>query len=81
MFDDYCNHHIKANNELKKYGVPVNGLTQVHDSLADIHKKEYDSIKGNILINSEAKADLPKAVMLIKDLLSVLNAGHRRRKR
>ena len=28
-FNNYCTHHIKANNELKKYDVPANGPSQV----------------------------------------------------
>ena len=71
-FDDYCTRHIKANNELTRYGVPIDGATQVHAWLAGIKKEAYRAVKADILLGPETKEDLKRAVMLMKDTLTAL---------
>ena len=57
-FDDYCLRHIRANNTLSKYGVPVDGPSQVRAFLDGIHNHQMDGIKSNVMFDNETKGDL-----------------------
>jgi hypothetical protein len=72
-FDDYCLKHTRANNTLSKYGVPVDGPSQVRAFLDGIHNREMDSVKSNVMFDAETKGDLGKAIIKFKDTTSALN--------
>ena len=72
-FDDYCLRHTRANNTLSKYGVPVDGPSQVRAFLDGIHNHSMDGIKSNVMFDSETKGDLGKAIIKFKDTTSALN--------
>ena len=72
-FDDYCLRHTKANNTLSKYGVPVDGPSQVRAFLDGIHNHSMDGVKSNVMFDSETKGDLGKAIIKFKDTTSALN--------
>jgi hypothetical protein len=74
-FDDYCNRHTRANNTLSKYGVPVDGPSQVRAFLDGIHNHSMDGVKSNVMFDSETKKDLGKAIIKFKDTISALNLG------
>ena len=72
-FDDYCMRHTRANNTLSKYGVPVDGPSQVRAFLEGIHNHHMDGVKSNVMFNTETKGDLNKAIISFKDTCSALN--------
>ena len=72
-FDDYCLKHTRANNTLSKYGVPVDGPSQVRAFLDGIHNRDMDSVKSNVMFDAETKGDLGKAIIKFKDTTSALN--------
>ena len=71
-FDDYCNRHTRANNTLSKYGVPVDGPSQVRAFLDGIHNHSMDGVKSNVMFDGETKKDLGKAIIKFKDTTSAL---------
>ena len=72
-FDDYCLRHTRANNALLKYGVPVDGPSQVRAFLDGIHNHHMDSIKSNVMFIDDTKNDLGKAIIKFKDTSAALN--------
>ena len=72
-FDDYCLRHTRANNTLSKYGVPVDGPSQVRAFLDGILNHQMDGIKSNVMFNEDTKNDLGKAIIRFKDTMSALN--------
>jgi len=64
-FTDYCNEHMAANNELLLRGVPMDGVSQVIQS---IKVPELMAVKSNVIMNHTTRDDLQKATILFKDI-------------
>ena len=65
-FDDYCNKHIAANNELDRRNVSLDGPSQVIAFLHGIKNQDFKAIKPNIISSIETNADLSKAISTFK---------------
>jgi Reverse transcriptase (RNA-dependent DNA polymerase) len=73
-FDDYCNRHIKANNELDRYKSNVDGESQVNAFLKGIrtdHRQNPQllSIKAIVLTNPDTRSNLSSAIITFKDTM------------
>lgn len=71
--DDYCMKHTRANNTLTKYGVPVDGPSQVRAFLDGILNHQMDGVKSLVMFHDDSKNDLGKAIIKFKDTVSALN--------
>mmetsp|Transcript_11237 Transcript_11237/g.16169 ORF Transcript_11237/g.16169 Transcript_11237/m.16169 type:complete len:351 (+) Transcript_11237:725-1777(+) len=72
-FDQYCLKHIRANNILKKYDVPLDEATKVREFIRGINNTSLQSVKTSILLNKELKTDLNKAIIEFKDTVTTLD--------
>jgi hypothetical protein len=72
-FDQYCLKHIRANNILKKYGVPLDETTKVREFIRGINNASLQSIKTSILLNKDTKTNLNKAIIEFKDTVTALD--------
>jgi Reverse transcriptase (RNA-dependent DNA polymerase) len=72
-FDDYCNKHVRENNELNRYHANVDGESQVRFFLDGIKCSDRNStipaMKVIIGQQPNTKADLLQAIIAFKDLL------------
>jgi hypothetical protein len=76
-FDDYCNKHIKANNELDRYNANVDGESQVNSFLNGIRadhrtNPQLLSIKAIIINNADTRRDLRRAIISFKDTMRAM---------
>jgi len=72
-FDQYCLKHICAHNILKRFDVPMDETTKVQDFIRGIHNSSFQSVKTTILLNTELKQDLNKAITAFKDIVTTLD--------
>jgi hypothetical protein len=72
-FDDYCNKHVRENNELNRYNANVDGESQVRSFLDGIKPTERNStipaMKVYVGQQPTSKGDLLQAIITFKDLL------------
>lgn len=72
-FDDYCNKHIRENNELNRYKANVDGVSQVQFFLNGIKPPERGTAipAMKVLIGQQphTKGDLLQAIIAFKDSL------------
>jgi Reverse transcriptase (RNA-dependent DNA polymerase) len=72
-FDDYCNRHQQANNDLDRYGENVKGTSQVtsflHGIKCDNRQSYLNTIKVQINGNAEQRSNLNAAIIAFKDHL------------
>jgi hypothetical protein len=71
-FDDYCNRHLSANNELLRRKVPIDGPSQVAAFLQGITKDSFQTIKSSIITSAETQCNLPLAVIAFKRQINFL---------
>jgi hypothetical protein len=72
-FDDYCNWHLSANNELLRRKAPIDGPSQVAAFLQGITTKDsFQSIKLSIITNAETQGNLHLAVIAFKKQVNFL---------
>ncbi len=71
-FDDYCNRHITANNELERRKVPLDGPSQVQAFMNGITREEYRPIKTAVCADPAAEVDLRKAIISFKKQIQIL---------
>jgi hypothetical protein len=73
-FDDYCNRHVKANNELDRYNSNVDGESQVNAFLKGIRTDPRQNphllpIKAIILNGENTRGNLRNAIIAFKDTM------------
>ena len=73
-FDDYCNRHVKANNELERYNSNVDGESQVNAFLRGIRadgrlNPHLLPIKAIILNGDTTRNNLGNAIIAFKDTM------------
>jgi hypothetical protein len=86
-FDDYCNKHVKANNELDRYDSNVDGESQVNAFLKGVRADARQNphllaIKTIILIGPTTRNNLRNAIIAFKDTMrQILGASNERENR
>jgi hypothetical protein len=76
-FDDYCNKHVKSNNELDRYNANVDGESQVNAFLKGIRadarlNPQILAIKALVLNGENSKNNLRSAIVTFKDTMRQL---------
>lgn len=86
-FDDYCNKHVKANNELDRYSSNVDGESQVNAFLKGIRTDARQNphllpIKAIILNGENTRNNLAGAIIAFKDTMrQIVGTTNEREKR